>query len=165
MYVTIIAGYYLPLDLPTLFGIPPTGSWTIILLIYAFVASVLPVTTLLQPRDYINSYQLMIAMGLMMLGIIVSSLFGGMEIVAPAVRTNAASAPPFWPFLFITIACGAVSGFHCLVSSGTSSKQVCNERDGVFVGIGSMLTEGALATLVIIAVIAGIGLGYQTNSG
>ncbi len=165
MYVTIIAGYYLPLDLPTLFGIPPTGSWTIILLIYAFVASVLPITTLLQPRDYINSYQLMIAMGLMMLGIIVSSLFGGMEIVAPAVRTNAASAPPFWPFLFITIACGAVSGFHCLVSSGTSSKQVCNERDGVFVGIGSMLTEGALATLVIIAVIAGIGLGYQTNSG
>jgi carbon starvation protein len=70
-----------------------------------------------------------------------------------------------WPFLFITIACGAISGFHALVSSGTSAKQVRNEKDTLFVGYGSMLMEGALATLVIIAVAAGIGMGYTTEAG
>ncbi|RLB88684.1 MAG: carbon starvation protein A, partial [Deltaproteobacteria bacterium] len=74
-------------------------------------------------------------------------------------------APPMWPFLFITIACGAISGFHALVSSGTSSKQVRDESDSLFVGYGSMLMEGTLATLVIIAVSAGIGMGYVTKSG
>ena len=70
-----------------------------------------------------------------------------------------------WPFLFITIACGAISGFHSLVSSGTSAKQVRNEKDALFVGYGSMLIEGILAVLVIIAVAAGIGMGYTTTSG
>jgi carbon starvation protein len=70
-----------------------------------------------------------------------------------------------WPFLFITIACGAISGFHSLVSSGTSAKQVRNENDSLFVGYGSMLMEGSLAVLVIIAVSAGIGMGYTTKSG
>ncbi|MCP4114829.1 MAG: carbon starvation protein A, partial [Desulfobacteraceae bacterium] len=76
-----------------------------------------------------------------------------------------AKAPPMWPFLFITIACGAISGFHSLVSSGTSAKQVRKETDALFVGYGSMLMEGSLATLVIIAVAAGIGMGYTTKSG
>ncbi len=70
-----------------------------------------------------------------------------------------------WPFLFITIACGAISGFHALVSSGTSAKQVRSEKDALFVGYGSMLMEGVLATLVIIAVAAGIGMGYTTKDG
>jgi len=165
MYVTIIIGYYIPISMPTILGIPPTGSWTIILLMYAFFASVLPVTTLLQPRDYINSHQLVIAMALLVLGVIASSLWGNLEMVAPSVQINPQEAPPMWPFLFITIACGAISGFHCLVSSGTSSKQVRCETDSVFVGAGSMLTEGALATLVIIAVSAGIGLGYTNSEG
>lgn len=165
MYVTIIIGNYFPIQMPALFGVPPTGVWTVILLIYAYFASVLPVTTLLQPRDYINTYQLIIAMGALVLGVIAASLWGGLEMVAPPVQTAVVDSPPIWPFLFITIACGAVSGFHCLVSSGTSSKQVCNEADSQFVGMGSMLTEGALATLVIIAVAAGIGLGYTTKSG
>jgi carbon starvation protein len=68
-----------------------------------------------------------------------------------------------WPFLFITIACGAISGFHSLVSSGTSAKQLKNEKDSTFVGYGSMLLEGSLATLVIIAVAAGIGLGFESK--
>ncbi|RLC03431.1 MAG: carbon starvation protein A [Deltaproteobacteria bacterium] len=165
MYVFVFLGPYLPFKMPAIAGIPPTGVWTIILLAYAFFASVLPVTTLLQPRDYINSHQLVIAMALLMLGVLFSAFGGNLEIVAPAIQTTPAKAPPMWPFLFITIACGAISGFHSLVSSGTSAKQVRNEKDALFVGYGSMLMEGALATLVIIAVAAGIGMGYTTKAG
>ncbi len=165
MYATVFIGVYIPIQMPAIAGIPATGVWTIILLIYAFIASTLPVTTLLQPRDFINSHQLLIAMTLLILGVIFSAFGGNLHIVAPAVQMNPAQAPPMWPFLFITIACGAISGFHSLVSSGTSSKQVRGEDDSLFVGYGSMLMEGALATLVIIAVSAGIGMGYVTKSG
>jgi carbon starvation protein len=163
MYLTMIIGRYLPITIPPILGLPATGVWTIILFIYAYIASVLPVTTLLQPRDFINAYQLLIAMILLALGVIVATLFGGMEMVAPAVQLSPPDAPPVWPFLFITIACGAISGFHSLVASGTSAKQVRRESDSLFVGYGSMLIEGALATLVIIAVAAGIGMGYSNN--
>ena len=163
MYLTMILGNAFPLSLPALAGIPSTGIWTILLFIYAYFASVLPVTTLLQPRDFINAYQLLIAMLLLALGVIASALFRGMEMVAPAVQLTPPDAPPVWPFLFITIACGAISGFHSLVASGTSAKQVKSESDSLFVGYGSMLVEGALATLVIIAVAAGIGMGYTFN--
>ena len=165
MYVTVFIGIYIPIKMPVIAGIPATGVWTIILLAYAFIASTLPVTTLLQPRDFINSHQLMIIMVLLMLGVLLSAFGGNLHIVAPAIQTAPAKAPPMWPFLFITIACGAISGFHSLVSSGTSAKQVRYETDSLFVGYGSMLMEGALATLVIIAVSAGIGMGYVTKSG
>jgi len=165
MYFCVFLGPYLPFKMPAVAGIPPTGVWTIILLTYAFIASVLPVTTLLQPRDFINSHQLVIAMALLVLGVIVASFGGNLEIVAPAVQMSPAKAPPMWPFLFITIACGAISGFHALVSSGTSAKQVRDERDSLFVGYGSMLMEGTLATLVVVAVAAGIGMGYTTKAG
>ena len=163
MYATFIIGYYVPFKMPAILGIPPTGVWTIILLIYAFIASVLPVTTLLQPRDFINSHQLIIALALLILGVLFSAFGGNLHIVAPAIQASPAKAPPMWPFLFITIACGAISGFHSLVSSGTSAKQVRTEEDSLFVGYGSMLLEGALATLVVIAVAAGIGMGYVTK--
>jgi len=149
-----------------------TISWVVVLLLYSYVASVLPVWALLQPRDYINSLQLLTALGLIVVGLFVAAMFGGaplsegtarptLEFVAPQIRTDAreAGAPMIIPFLFITIACGAISGFHCLVSSGTSSKQVRCETDAQFVGYGSMLTEGFLATLVILACTSGIGLG------
>jgi carbon starvation protein len=165
MYACVFLGPYLPFKMPAIAGIPATGGWTIILLTYAFIASVLPVTTLLQPRDFINSHQLVVAMLLLVLGVIAASFGGNLEIVAPAVQMAPAKAPPMWPFLFITIACGAISGFHALVSSGTSAKQVRDERDSLFVGYGSMLMEGTLATLVVIAVAAGIGLGYTTKAG
>lgn len=166
MYVTMVLGSHYPVQLPSLFGIPATGVWTIALLIYAYFASVLPVTTLLQPRDFINAYQLLIAMVLLVIGILVCSVNGTLELVAPAVQLNPEHAPyPMWPFLFITIACGAISGFHSLVASGTSAKQVMNEKDSLFVGYGSMLIEGFLAFLVIMAVAAGIGLGYESASG
>lgn len=165
MYITVFIGAVLPIKMPTIAGIPPTGVWTILLLIYAFIASTLPVTTLLQPRDFINSHQLLIVMVLLVIGVFVSAFFSNLSIVAPAVQMSPAEAPPMWPFLFITIACGAISGFHSLVSSGTSAKQVRYETDSLFVGYGSMLMEGALATLVIVAVSAGIGMGYVTKSG
>ena len=139
----------------------PTIAWVAILLIYSYIASVLPVWTLLQPRDFINSLQLISALGLIVIGLVVAGLIGGapaaggerqsLEIVAPAFRMAPEGAPWIFPFLFITIACGAISGFHCLVSSGTSSKQLKCESDAQFVGYGSMLTEGFLATLVILA--------------
>jgi carbon starvation protein len=165
MYFFVFLGPYLPVKMPAVAGIPATGVWTIILLAYGFIASILPVTTLLQPRDFINSHQLVIAMTLIVLGVLFSALTGRLEIVAPALQTTPAQAPAMWPFLFITIACGAISGFHALVSSGTSAKQVRSENDSLFVGYGAMLTEGALATLVIIAVAAGIGMGYTTKAG
>lgn len=160
MYLTIVIGSYYPLVMPSVFGLSPVAVWTIILLMYAFIASVLPVVTLLQPRDYINAHQLVVAMALLIFGVLFAGFSGNMPTVAPAVRLHPAGSPPMWPFLFITIACGAVSGFHSLVSSGTSGKQVRKESDSLFVGYGAMLLEGTLATLVIIAATAGIGMGY-----
>ena len=151
-------------------------TWCVLLLLYSYVASVLPVWTLLQPRDYINSLQLLSALALVVLGLVVAAFAGGapvgadgarpaLEIVAPAFRLNPEGAPMIFPFLFITIACGSISGFHCLVSSGTSSKQLKCESDAQFVGYGSMLTEGFLATLVILACVAGLGLGATSVDG
>ena len=142
----------------------PVVAWSLLLFVYCFLASVLPVWVLLQPRDYINSQQLLIALVLLVAGIGVASLTGQADLQgsAPAIVPAAErppDAPPIWPFLFITIACGAVSGFHCLVSSGTSSKQVASECDAQYVGYGSMLLEGALAVLVILACCAGVGMG------
>lgn len=134
----------------------PVVVWTAILFVYCYIASVLPVNTLLQPRDFINSHQLVVALGLLCLGLFVAHP----EFAAPAINSNPpADAPPIFPFLFITIACGAVSGFHCLVSSGTSSKQLKTEADAQYVGYGAMLLEGALAVIVILACCAGLGMG------
>ncbi len=132
------------------------SSWVYILLAYAFVASVLPVWFLLQPRDYINSFQLYIGLALLMIGVAVWRP----AINAPAFGTLASAqadaAPPVLPFIFITIACGAVSGFHNLVSSGTTARQIRRETDAHVIGYGAMLTEGLLAVLVILACVAGL---------
>ncbi len=165
MYITVVIGTYVPIKLPTIFGIGPVGLWVIILLVYAYIASTLPVQTLLQPRDYINSHQLLVALGLLTLGVIVAHP----TIVAPAVNLSPEGAPPIWPMIFVVIACGAISGFHSLVSSGTSSKQCNSESDALAVGYGSMLLEGMLATFVIIACGAGLAMGLvkdgQTFTG
>lgn len=165
MIGTFALGILLPLELPGIFGIPSTGGWTILLLIYAFTASILPVTTLLQPRDYLNAWQLLAVMATLTISIIASSLNTPLLITAPAINLNPAGAPAIWPFLFITIACGAVSGFHCLVSSGTTSKQIKNEKDAGLIGYGSMILEGALAIVIIITVTAGLSLNYTTTAG
>lgn len=150
----------------------PIWAWVIVLLAYSYIASVLPVWSLLQPRDYINALQLISALGLIMLGLLTAAVMGftpeggaeqQLKFVAPSFQWHPEGAPMIFPFLFITIACGAISGFHCLVSSGTSSKQLKSEPDARFVGYGSMLTEGFLATLVILACGAGLGLGLMKD--
>jgi|ETNmetMinimDraft_18_1059904.scaffolds.fasta_scaffold00210_7 carbon starvation protein len=173
MYLTVIYGGIGMLgEVNTWLSELPVMTWVVILLLYSYVASVLPVWTLLQPRDYINSLQLLTALGLVVAGLFAAALFGGaplegvrppLEMVAPAVEWAPEGAPMIFPFLFVTIACGAISGFHCLVSSGTSSKQLKCETDAQFVGYGSMLTEGFLATLVILACCAGLGLGIEKD--
>ena len=177
MYLTVIYGNAGVLG--TLNGAMAGWSsitWVLILLAYSYVASVLPVWSLLQPRDYINALQLISVLGLLVLGVLAASFFGGapmgadevrptLAMAAPAFNPNPVGAPAMFPFLFITIACGAISGFHCLVSSGTSSKQLKSEPDARFVGYGAMLTEGFLATLVILACGAGIGMGVASEGG
>ncbi len=153
----------------------PVWIWVLVLLCYSYMASVLPVWMLLQPRDYINSLQLISALGLMVLGLVVSAFLGGspladgarpvLQMAAPVVNWSPEGAPAIFPFLFITIACGAISGFHCLVSSGTSSKQLKREPDARFVGYGGMLAEGFLASLVILACGAGLGMGLVMEGG
>jgi len=177
MYLTLVFGNSGALgSLNTMMADWSVITWVVILLGYSYVASVLPVWMLLQPRDYINSLQLITALGLVVMGLITAGLIGGaplsdggsrvpLEISAPAIRANPEGAPAVIPFLFITIACGACSGFHCLVSSGTSSKQIKCETDAQFVGYGSMLTEGFLATIVILACVAGLGLGATEIAG
>ena len=163
LYLCVYLGILFPITLPSFSFLPATGLWTIILLIYAFIASTLPVGLLLQPRDYLNAWQLYVALAIIVAGMIMSGLTGQLEFVAPAINVSLDSAPSMWPFLFITIACGAISGFHSLVCSGTSSKQLNSEVDAQYVGYGSMLVEGALAIVILIAVGAGIGMAYEQN--
>ncbi|MCA9512847.1 MAG: carbon starvation protein A [Myxococcales bacterium] len=126
-------------------------TWVWLLLAYSFVASVLPVWLLLQPRDFLNAHQLVTGLALLAGGLAVLQP----TIVAPAVNAAPEGAPPMIPFLFITIACGAISGFHGLVSSGTTSKQVACMTDARPIGYAGMLGEGALGLLAVLAATAG----------
>jgi carbon starvation protein len=126
-------------------------SWILILLVYALAASVLPVWSLLQPRDYLNSLLLYLGLGAAYVGFFVLQP----EFAAPAINAQPADAPPLFPFVFIVIACGAISGFHGLVSSGTTSKQIDKETDAVAIGYGGMVGESILGLLAVLACTAG----------
>ncbi len=130
---------------------PGTAGWTWILLAYAFTASVLPVWALLQSRDFLNSLLLYLGMGLAYVGFFVL----GPEFAAPAFAPKPEGAPPMLPFVFITIACGAASGFHGLVSSGTTAKQLDKETHARPIGYGGMLGESLLGLLAVLACTAG----------
>lgn len=151
LFVMIYLGTKYPIDLNPIFGKSTLMVWMIFLLVYSFFASVLPVWVLLQPRDYINGHQLFVGLFLMIGGLFIVSP----KVVAPALNLHPEGAPPLFPFLFITIACGAISGFHGLVSGGTSSKQVASWSEARPVAYGSMLGEGLLAVLATLAVTAG----------
>ncbi len=120
-------------------------TWTWILIVYIIVASVLPVWMLLQPRDYLSSFLLYVALAGGFIGILVVRP----TLVYPAYTSFKTSVGYLFPMLFVTIACGAVSGFHSLVASGTTSKQLDNEKDTRLVGYGSMLLEGVLAVIAL----------------
>ena len=177
LYVMIWLGQYVPFTMPDLFGFDPTAAqlaagdaqaaaaaaatdgvragWVIVLFVYGFFASVLPVWVLLQPRDYINSHQLFVALGIIFLGVLITNP----PVIAPAINHDLpADAPGWFPLLFVTIACGAISGFHGLVSSGTSSKQLDKETDARYVGYGGALGEGIVAVTAILATTAGFAV-------
>lgn len=153
LYALIYLGPIFPIVLPeTMFGLPANAVWIIFLFVYAAVASILPVWMLLQPRDYINGLQLFVGLFVMYAAIFLVSP----DVVAPAVNENVpAGTPPIMPLLFVTIACGAISGFHGLVSSGTTSKQINREPDTRFVGYFGAMGEGMLALAAILAATAG----------
>ncbi len=151
LYFMMWVGANFPVHLPAIMG-SEIVTWIILLMVYSFIASVLPVWTLLQPRDYINSHQLLVG-----LVIIFAGLFVAMpKMQAPMININETNSIPWIPFLFVTVACGAISGFHGLVSSGTTSKQLNKMTDARFIGYGGMIGEGSLAMLATLAVAAGI---------
>jgi len=153
LYALIWAGPSFPIQLPeTVMGISDNAQWVLILFGYAAIASLLPVWVLLQPRDYINGLQLFIGL-ILLYG---ATLLLAPEISAPAFNSNTPEGTPSMvPLLFVTIACGAISGFHGLVASGTTSKQLDKETDARFVGYFGAIGEGSLSLATIIAATAG----------
>jgi len=149
-------GHAMPPPVPDVPGLDPHKLWILVLLAYCFVASVVPVHRLLQPRDYLSSYVLFTTIGLGFAGI----LWTGPSFQAPAFQqflpVDWPLAGPLWPLMFVTVACGAISGFHSVVSSGTTCKQLHSEAHACRIGYGAMLTESAVAALVVVAVGAGL---------
>jgi carbon starvation protein len=159
-FALLLAGVWAGLEWPLL-GLtreawPAQPSWVVMLLAYSFLASVLPVWSLLQSRDFLNSLLLYLGLGLAYLGLFV----GAPEFAAPAFRLHPEGAPGFVPFVFIVIACGAVSGFHSLVSSGTTAKQIASEADAKPIGYGGMIGESLLGLLAVVACTA-VGVAGQ----
>jgi carbon starvation protein len=143
----IYLGEYFPLTLPHTIT-NPLNFWIITLMFYCIFAAILPVNILLQPRDYLSSFLLFAGVGLGVLGIV----FTHPTIVSKGYIGFSGKLGPLFPMLFVTIACGAISGFHSLISSGTTSKQLPNERYAPRIGYGAMLMEGLLASIALIAV-------------
>ncbi len=134
--------------------------WMLVIAVYTFFACEAPVWFILQPRDFVNVQILYFGMAAMIVGVVVSG-FQGLTVSAPVtnIAVGTSKMGPVWPFLFITIACGAISGFHALVAGGTSSKQLAREGQAKVIGYGGMLLEGLLAVLVLIVI--GSSLKYS----
>jgi len=156
MFASVWFGSLMPLDLVKLFGFSAEATvvfWTLLLLVYCFIASTCPVWILLQPRDYLNSYLLYAMMALGFLGVFVAhpalstDAFAGFSVVGRSGATDI-----LFPFLFVTVACGACSGFHALVASGTSAKQLDSEKGVRPIAYGGMLLEGVLAIIALVGV-------------
>ena len=152
LFGLIVAGFYLPIRLPVENAETAVKLWTVILLIYGMIASVTPVTMLLQPRDHLAGAVLYLGLLAGFLGLVVTRP----QMKAPAVVSFLTVKGWMWPMLFVTVACGALSGFHSLVSSGTTSKQVKRMSDARVIGYGGMILESVLAVLAVIAVTAGL---------
>ena len=149
VFIITLVSIWIGIRLPTIDL--SLGRWSVLLLIYSFIASVLPVWLLLQPRDYINSLLLYLGLVSIFLGFFVLRP----DFAAPAFQTHPIGAPPLFPFVFIVIACGAISGFHGLVSSGTTAKQINRESDATLIGYGGMIGESLLGLASVLACTAG----------
>lgn len=146
LFVLIYVGGVYPVKLPdSVMGISSQHFWFLILIVYSLFASSLPVWFLLQPRDYISTWILFLGLGIGYLGLIVAHP----SVNAPAFTSFSSQGGPLWPILFVIVACGAISGFHSVVAGGTTAKQLPDESSGKLIGYGGMLTEAALAGLVI----------------
>ncbi len=154
----IWAGELVPISLPaSVLGLSPTTIWFLVLLVYSLFASSLPVWFLLQPRDYISTWILFVGLAMGYLGLVATRP----ALNAPAIVGFSSSGGPLWPMLFVIVACGAISGFHSVVAGGTTAKQLPDERSGKFIAFGGMLTEAALAGLVVL--IAGAALLWDPS--
>ena len=161
LYIFVYIGTFTPISLDW-YGIDKSSQltiWVFLLFIYSAIASLLPVWVLLQPRDYLNSHQLIVGLILIYTGIFIAQP----EIEAPMIRSLEKGGQSIFPLLFVTIACGAISGFHGLIASGTTSKQISNIKHTKIIGYGSMLGEATLALASIIAAVAGISLVGKCN--
>ena len=160
--VNIYIGFKVPLPLPGegVMGLSPLMFWFVVLMVYAGVASILPVQKLLQPRDYLSTF---ILFGSMSLGII-ALIWVAPGLNTPAWRGMVSEVQgPVWPMLFVLVACGAISGFHSLVAGGTTSKQLADETQGKAIAYGGMLTEGVVAVVTVLMV--GGGLYWVAPAG
>lgn len=158
LVLAIIGGYMFPIN-------ASYGTWMVVMFFYIIIAAAVPVNVLLQPRDYLNSWLLYIGLAIGA----VAAIFSFQGFTAPAFTSFApivsgGQPSPFWPVIPLIIACGSLSGFHALVGSGTSSKQLESEKHGLPIGYGAMLTEGFLSTIVIISV-SGYGLAIIQGAG
>ncbi len=161
LYIFVYIGTFTPISLDW-YGIDKSSQltiWIFLLFMYSAIASLLPVWVLLQPRDYLNSHQLIVGLILIYSGIFIAQP----EIEAPMIRSLEEGGQSIFPLLFVTIACGAISGFHGLIASGTTSKQISNIKHTKIIGYGSMLGEATLALASIIAAVAGISLVGKCN--
>lgn len=152
----LVLGHRFPLTLPELWGLGPQTTWVLLLLAYCFAAAVLPVQYLLQPRDYLSSFVLFATIGLGVLGVLVAGPAMQADPFHSVLPSDWPMAGPLWPMLFVTVACGAVSGFHSVVSSGTTCKQLDNESHACRIGYGAMIAESTVAALVVVAVGGGL---------
>jgi carbon starvation protein len=158
VFGAIAVGVLVPLEassLPALLRGDPGSTWKVILILYCLSASVLPVWLLLQPRDYLSSYLLYACVAAGLIGVVASA--GSLQLHFPAYRGfDDAALGLLFPALFINVACGACSGFHSIVASGTTAKQLARESDAVPVAYGSMIVEGVLATIAVVALVTAL---------
>ncbi len=145
--VAIWAGKYIPVNMPAVAGLEPQKVWNLIIMVYCIIAAVVPVWALLQPRGHLGGYFMYASIIVAAIGII----FGGFTVNYPAFTKPYGDGfwTPMMPMLFITVACGACSGFHALVGSGTTSKQLKKESDAKIIGYGAMLLEGVVALIAL----------------
>ncbi|UCF68916.1 MAG: carbon starvation protein A [Acidobacteriota bacterium] len=160
LVLLMVAGQQLPVSIPDFASdadvLTGHAVWMVLLLAYCFIASVLPVQYLLQPRDYLSSYVLFATIGLGLLGALWTNPVMNARVSSGFLPDDWPAAGPLWPMMFVTIACGAISGFHSVVSSGTTCKQLDSEKHACRIGYGAMLVESFVAVLVVVSVGGGL---------